>query len=593
MKTKYFGFLDDYCIVHASVQEYPEMEYMCKVLTEALYAASGKQVVTRLDTDEFCTDNKEILLGVTNRTESQAAKATLKTNEFLIDVVGRKLVILGENPIALDKALKHFIHNCIYGVRSIDEIQFYRERDPHSFVDLVKMNEYAYGESVCIYAGCIQQEIAIDFPTGDFYYSLADQYCSTDSTLVRRTPSGHQEYMVMTRFGHMESFDIERVGDKVYIWVCSEAEDAHSNSAAISRFEWKGGTRHNWNYGQTWELDARTHNPSIDVANGYVTNWNWDFIDIYDRDRFLAGDTTKIHSIDMSFPFLKEHGLKRAIGAGYDLCGSYLYSTWFAERENEENTIIYVIAQDMHGNVVSWDIVEYCPEGSDSYREINGIKVEMIDNVPRVFIGLSTNSAINNRYHTTVVVFAEQPIPLVTPTLKSLAQVKEVIHNKLPKNAAETDWKEENGVISINAVEEQRLMFDEAAFKGEAYTYETLITMKGARIAGVNLAGAANVSKKEALYKRNTYIGVQVLISEEGKLRVTGEKLDVEYDIPVRGSYALRADVTEDGKLTVTVNESKLATLQLSNYYIGGHLGFWAENGSVSFSKTKLTYYHP
>lgn len=590
---KYSGYLNDYSVVCASPEAYPELDYASKALTAALFDASGKQFEPILDNDASHASEKEILLGVTNRAESRAAMAALQTNAFSVEVVGSRLVIVGENPIALDKAIKYFVKNCLYGVRSIEEIHAYRERDPHSFVDLPKMNEYAYGESVCIYAGCIQQEFAIDFATGDFYYSLADQYCKTDAVLVRRTPTGHQEYMILSRFGHMETFDIERVGDKLYVWVCAEAATNHDNSAAICRFEWEGGTYHDWKYGQTWELGPTTC-PSVDIANGYVTNWRWNFIDIYDRDRFLAGDTTKIHSVDITFPFYKAHGIKRAIGAGYDLCGSYLYTTWYAEKEAEEHTsFIYVIAQDMHGNVVSWDTVEYRPEGSEAYREINGLKVEMINGKPQVFICLSTNSAINNRYLSTVVAFAEQPLPLVTPTMKSLAQVKSVIHNKLPKNAAESDWKEEDGVISIHAVEEQRLMFDEAAFKGEAYTYETLMTMNGARVAGINLAGCANVSKKEALYKRNTYIGVQCLISDAGKFRIKAEEIDAEYDISVQASYALRADVTESGQLTVTVNGAEIAVLQLSNRYIGGHLGLWVEDGFASFENTKLTYHHP
>lgn len=588
----YSGYLDEYRIVRTTALISSDGVYAGKVFAEALSVASGKEFSSVLDTKIKDDGGKEILLGVTNRQESVDAIEALEKNEFSINVVGNKIVIVGENGIALDKAIKYFLANYLYETESVSEIHPYRAKDPDGVIELTEMSEYAYGDSVCTYAGCIQQDFAIDFATGDVYYSMADQFCDSDSVIVRRMPNGHQEYMILTKFGHMETFDIERVGDKVYLWVCSEAADHSASSAAISRFEFQAGTRCEWNYGETFELGTPHHNPSIDIANGYVTNWTNNEVSIYDIDRFLAGDKTHISTVNISFPFYQEHRVTRAIAGGYDLCGSYIYSCWYAEKGSASQTDLYLIAHDLNGNVVGWTTIEYEPEGSNIYREINGIKAEIVNGVPRVFICLSTESAINSRYQSTIVVFSERKLEVVPPMVESKAQLSRVTFDALPQNAISTRWKANNGVLSLKAYGEERLMFDEAAFKGEHYTYESVLTLNGAKYAGMMLAGAANVSNNLDLYNRNRYIGLKISVSNGGKLNIIADTINATYDISAQSTYTLKADVTETGELCVWVNGSLIAELQLTNKYIGGHVGLFAQDGSASFSNTILTYHH-
>jgi len=56
----------------------------------------------------FESDAKEILVGATNRKESQDVLATLKDNEYTVRVVGNKLVIVGKNDYLSSLALRDF-----------------------------------------------------------------------------------------------------------------------------------------------------------------------------------------------------------------------------------------------------------------------------------------------------------------------------------------------------------------------------------------------------------------------------------------------------------------------------------------------------
>jgi len=59
--------------------------------------------------DTFEVEGKEILVGITNRKESHEAHATLQKDEFVIKVVGEKLVIVGYDDYATAGAVEHFI----------------------------------------------------------------------------------------------------------------------------------------------------------------------------------------------------------------------------------------------------------------------------------------------------------------------------------------------------------------------------------------------------------------------------------------------------------------------------------------------------
>ena len=59
--------------------------------------------------DVFEIEGKEILVGITNRKESQDVYATLKKDEYVIKFVGDKLIILGFDEYATAAAVAHFI----------------------------------------------------------------------------------------------------------------------------------------------------------------------------------------------------------------------------------------------------------------------------------------------------------------------------------------------------------------------------------------------------------------------------------------------------------------------------------------------------
>ena len=588
-KENYSGYLDEYRIIRPNAISDRYAAGACDRLTDALSEASGKEITSVVDNRQKDDGGKEILVGITNRMESEDAMDALDENEFSISVVGNKIVIAGENNIALDRGVKYFINNCIYGLQSVSEIKKYCGTDSYGYVELSDMNQYFYGEQVCSYSGCIQQDIAIDFATGDIYYFSHDQYCKEDAAITRRTPDGHQEYMVLTNFSHMEVCDIERVGDKVYIWTGSQKDD-DGHSKAVSRIEFQAGMRYEWNAGETFELGARFHCPALDTVNDYVSVWG----DIYDRERLLQGVTTPVANIDVTFPYeeVGYEGNEYAISGGYDICGSYQYTCW-QTFDKSGNNVIMVTIHNANSELVDWTIID--TSGIDPNPEVNGIKVEIVDGVPRVFVAIASNYAINRRYITTIVVLSERPMDPVEPTMDSLAQLKVVEHNKLPKNASQTTWMEANGVFSIKAVGNMRLTFDEGAFKGEAYTYETSITMNGAKLAGINLACGANVSDGNTFYKGNNYVGAQILISDSGKLTVkeTEDTVLREYSIPVEAAYQLKVYVDELGTLTVTLNGVELGSVQLTEEkYVGGHVGLFAETGKASFADTRLTYHH-
>lgn len=583
--------LGEYRVVRTSATAAPESVQATNRLVQALSDAWGKNVSAVQDVKVPDNGEKEILVGLTNRTESTEAISKLQKNEYSISVVGNKIVIAGENGLALDQGVQYFIKNCVLGASSVSEIKNYRAKYADTPIDLPDMVEGAYGDTTCLYAGCLIQDIAVDFATGDFYYFLWDQFCSTDSVVVRRTPEGHQEYMIVSGFGHFESCDIERVGDKLYIWAGSQSQDGTNKgvSTAISRFEFQAGVRVETKAGDTFMLhgiDTGVLGPCVDIANGYLATWG-DSVDIYDLESVKVGGRTQISSFNMKFPF---EGYELVMYGGFDLLGSYVYACCLGILNGEH--IYYVLCYDLHGELVTWTTIEYKPVGYDEYYELNGIKAEMVNGKPVVMIGLTTESAVNNRYQNTIVYFADHEMELVEPTMQGQAPMEKVYHNKLPKNAKETAWTEQDGVLSINAVGDQRLMFDEAVWGKRAYTYETTLTIQDATFAGMYLAGAANVSNNSALYSRNKYIGLKVYISRTGTLTVIADGISKIYNIESADAYRLKVQVSASGEVTVVVNDAKVGVVQLNSNYVGGHVGVYVQSGTASFVDTVLTYHH-
>ena len=582
--------LAEYRVVRTTATNDADSVQATNRLVQALSDAWGKTISAVQDVKTPDNGEKEILVGYTNRTESIDEIATLQKNEYSIRVIGNKIVIVGETGLALDQGVRYFIEHCVFGVNSVSEIKDHREKYADEPIDLPDMVEGAYGDTTCVYAGCFLQDFAVDFATGDFYYFLYDQFCSTDSVVVRRTPEGHQEYMILTGFGHLETCDIERVGEKLYIWVGSQSKDGtnDSHSSAISRFEFQAGGREEKKAGYTFMpngYNTTVHGPCIDISNGYLATWGAT-VDIYDLDSVMAGNRTKVSSFTMKFPF---DGYELVMYGGFDLLGSYIYACCLGILNGQH--IYYVLCYDLHGELVTYTTINYKPVGYDEYYELNGIKVEMVNGKPVVMIGLATESAVNNRYQNTIVYFADHELELVEPTMNSQAPIKKVYHNTLPKNAKDTDWTEKDGVFSINAVKDQRLMFDEAVWGNRSYTYETTLTIKDAEFAGMYLAGAANVSNPSALYSRNKYIGLKVYISKSGTLTVIAEGISKNYTIKTADAYRLRVFVSESGEVSVVVNDVNVGSVQLNDKYVGGHVGLYVQNGSANFVDTVLTYH--
>ncbi len=65
-------------------------------------------------------EEKEILVGETNRPETAAVMATLTGNQFTVRVVGSKLVILGTSPVGTKLAADYFIENYVLGKTKIE-----------------------------------------------------------------------------------------------------------------------------------------------------------------------------------------------------------------------------------------------------------------------------------------------------------------------------------------------------------------------------------------------------------------------------------------------------------------------------------------
>ena len=110
------GAAEEYVIV------YPEsagstVKNAAKSLTVTLNNAYGLDLKYRTDKKiEATEDAKEILIGETNRAESQSAKEKNTDNEdFVIEWVGNRLVIVGGNHDGTARAVEYLIDNYIVG----------------------------------------------------------------------------------------------------------------------------------------------------------------------------------------------------------------------------------------------------------------------------------------------------------------------------------------------------------------------------------------------------------------------------------------------------------------------------------------------
>ncbi len=112
------GDATDYIIVRSENTSASDMEtQLCVKLASAIKAVSGTTVKITTDyedTEGQYADRREILVGMTNRAESEAAKALI-TNEdgYVIRVDGNKIVILANHEKALEEAMTVFLSRYI------------------------------------------------------------------------------------------------------------------------------------------------------------------------------------------------------------------------------------------------------------------------------------------------------------------------------------------------------------------------------------------------------------------------------------------------------------------------------------------------
>lgn len=584
----YSGYLNDYTLVRATTQVCQEAVTLGKVLEKALSTASGTEVKAQVDTrGRDLPETKELLLGVTNRSASTKAMETLQKDEFSITVDGNKIVIVGDNALALDRAVDYFIKNCIYGIGSVAELKDYREQRKDEAIDnLSDMSEFEFAGPTSIFQGFIQQDFAIDWPTGDIYYS------DGTSAVTRIMPNGHREVMVCHNFGHMETMEIERVGDKVYIWTTSCADDENAYNTSISRFEFIPG-EYTREAGQTFHLkDGEMMNyPCIDLENRYVGNWTGYEMYIYDMDLLLAGEgkNALLTIVDVSFPF---EGYTQRIGCGFDISGSYIYGCFSWEKGTDYGK--YLVEFDLEGRVNNYTSITYQAEEFSTYPELNGLKVERINGQNYLFVANCYNGGdMSPRYCPVVSYFALRKLDPIAPTMESKPLVTQVKYSELPGMAKGTPWKASNGNFSVQSTAEQRLLFYEMGYMGESYSLETTVTMNGAEYAGIALLATTSVSNVNDLYVMNEKIGARITVSSSGVLTVETYSTKKTYNVSVGNSFKIKGVVDENGKITVYIDDAKVAEVQASDKWaiIGGHVGCLAKGGKVTFSDTVLTYH--
>ena len=100
--------LTGYAVVYAdSTQKTPTYKAAITALTDRVAALAANRLVPVLDT-RATEQDKEILIGETERKETQKALKRIKGDGFVIEVAGDKIVIVGTTPVYTLKALEYF-----------------------------------------------------------------------------------------------------------------------------------------------------------------------------------------------------------------------------------------------------------------------------------------------------------------------------------------------------------------------------------------------------------------------------------------------------------------------------------------------------
>ena len=109
--------LNDYAVIYKPVAGDATFTEHLDRLCAAMGVATGKTVEAQ--TYAAAATAKEILIGLTNRKESQEAYATLSGTAFTVRVVGDKIVIIGTNDMMTMTALQYFLNYYLNGAAEI------------------------------------------------------------------------------------------------------------------------------------------------------------------------------------------------------------------------------------------------------------------------------------------------------------------------------------------------------------------------------------------------------------------------------------------------------------------------------------------
>ena len=115
----------------------------------------------------------EILVGLTNRPESATAYERLeRTNDYICELSGKKLVIVGKTDASTVAALMYFMFKCINGVSSTTETAFSAEFNTH-FIGNYSVKATSVGETPL-------DKLTIVYPKdstlGEYYTALSLRY---------------------------------------------------------------------------------------------------------------------------------------------------------------------------------------------------------------------------------------------------------------------------------------------------------------------------------------------------------------------------------------------------------------------------------
>jgi len=123
---KTIDFANDYSVVYGSdMSEATSQEV--DALVQTLNAKTGKDISSKdVKADDDLSDEGkyEILIGNTNRSETQKVLKKIKGNGYAIKAVGKKLVIVGTTNFLTGMAVEHFVNTYISGAESISTVEF-------------------------------------------------------------------------------------------------------------------------------------------------------------------------------------------------------------------------------------------------------------------------------------------------------------------------------------------------------------------------------------------------------------------------------------------------------------------------------------